>query len=80
MTRVTKTMLRGACKEQKTIFLAEWPNGCEATIENVRRAQALGLDLDWGIRWFTPEARATYEAAVAPARLAAFIASQGVKK
>lgn len=67
MTRITPAMLRGACKEQRDIFKAEWPQGCEATIENVRRAQELGLDLEWGKRWFSPAAWDSYQAARAQA-------------
>ena len=57
---ITKKMLRGACKEQKKIFKAEWPDGAEATLGNVLRAVELRLDLDWGTRLFTPAARAEY--------------------
>ena len=65
--RITLPMLRGACKEQRAIFKAEWPTGADATIENVRRAQELGLNLEWGLRWFTATARAAYQEATAPA-------------
>ena len=77
--RITLAMLRGACKEQRDIFRKEWPEGAEVTIENVRRAQELGLDLSWGERWFTPlplkayaeargHARKVYLEAISPAR------------
>ena len=77
--RITIGMLRGACKEQRDIFRKEWPEGAEVTIENVRRAQELGLDLSWGERWFTPlplkayaeareHARKVYLEAISPAR------------
>ena len=59
--RITLAMLRGACKEQRDIFRKKWPKGADATLENVLRAQALGLDLSWGTRWFTPEALAEYD-------------------
>lgn len=62
---ITKAMLRGACPEQRKIFLREWPKGAEVTLENVQRAVELGLDLGWGLRWFTPAARAEYERQVA---------------
>ena len=58
---ITKKMLRGACKEQKKIFKAEWPDGAEATLGNVLRAVELGLNLEWGRRLFSPTARAEYE-------------------
>ena len=57
---ITLRMLRGACPRQKAIFKREWPDGAEATIENVRRAQELGLDLAWGTKWFTLEALRLY--------------------
>ena len=61
--RITLAMLRGACKEQRDIFEAEWPEGVDVTIENVRRAQELGLTLAWGEHWFTAPARKAYDAA-----------------
>ena len=60
-TMITKRMLRGACEKQRDIFRKEWPKGAEATLENVLRGVELGLDLDWGTRWFTPEALEEYE-------------------
>jgi len=72
--RITLAMLKGACHEQRHIFLTEWPNGADATLENVQRAQAIGLDLDWGTCWFTPEARAEYERG----RAAAYVEFQRV--
>ena len=68
--RITIGMLRGACKEQRDIFRKEWPEGAEVTIENVRRAQELGLNLVWGEQWFTAPARKAYIEATAPARKA----------
>ena len=84
--RITLGMLRGACREQRDIFEAEWPEGADATIENVRRAQELGLNLAWGEHWFRVPARKAYiEArvqawkayleATATAWVAAYIAS-----
>ena len=67
--RITLAMLKGACHEQRHIFLTEWPNGADATLENVQRAQAIGLNLDWGTRWFTPEALAEYQRVTAAAWL-----------
>ena len=46
--RITIGMLKGACRDQRAIFKAEWPQGADVTIENVRRAQELGLTLSWG--------------------------------
>jgi hypothetical protein len=60
-------MLRGACKKQKAIFKAEWPDGAPATLENVLRAVELGLDLQWGAdHWFTSEALAEYNRQLDP--------------
>ena len=66
--RITLAMLRGACKDQRTIFRKEWPKGADVTIENVQRALVLGLDLYWGRKWFTPEAWAEYQRQDAPFR------------
>ena len=77
--RITIGMLKGACKEQRATFRKEWPEGAEVSVENVRRAQELGLDLSWGEHWFTVpawvayiEARVqalkAYNEAIAPAR------------
>ena len=63
--RITLRMLRGACEEQRAIFKAEWPEGVDVTLENVRRAQELGLSLAWGERWFTPQALKAYHEATA---------------
>ncbi|MBK7330575.1 MAG: hypothetical protein IPI85_16310 [Dehalococcoidia bacterium] len=68
--RITLAMLKGACKEQRDIFRAEWPEGVDVTIENVRRAQELGLALAWGEHWFTVPAKKAYREATAPARKA----------
>ena len=65
---ITSELLRRACKDQKAIFVQKWPDGAEVTIENVQRAVELGLDLNWGMRWFTPEALEEYERQVAPIR------------
>ena len=64
--RITLAMLRGACKDQRAIFKAEWPEGADVTIENVQRAVELGLSLYWGTKWFTPEVLAEYEWQTAP--------------
>ena len=57
---ITGEMLVEACEEQREVFRKEWPEGAEATIENVLWAVELGLDLSWGERWFTPEALGEY--------------------
>ena len=65
--RITLAMLGVACKEQRAIFRKEWPKGVEVTLENVRRAQEIGLSLEWGRGWFTPEAGKAFDEAIAPA-------------
>ena len=47
--KITKRLLKrkGATCDQVDIFAKEWPRGCEVTLENVTRAVALGLDIDW---------------------------------
>ena len=68
--RITNEMLVKAnvCEDQRAIFAAEWPEGCEVTIETAQRAVALKLDLDWAARHLLPERSfAAYCAATAPA-------------
>lgn len=71
---ITIKMLRGACPQQRQIFRLEWPQGAEATLENVRRAQELGLDLEWGARWFTNTSRWTFYEALTKAMKARSVA------
>jgi hypothetical protein len=66
--RITLDMLRGACKEQRDIFRAEWPEGAEVSVENAFRAQELGLSLLWGERWFTAAAEEAYREATSQSR------------
>lgn len=63
---ITSDMLRQAtaCPEQVEIFGREWPAGAEVTLENVRRAVALNLNLRWfAVKFFTAEARSAFAAA-----------------
>ena len=60
-------MLGGACREQRDIFRKEWPDGADITIENVRRARELGLNLAWGEHWFIAPAWKAYDEAIVPA-------------
>ena len=68
--RITLAMLKGACKEQRAIFRKEWSDGAEVTIENVRRARELDLNLSWGEGWFTVAALKAYREAIAQAWVA----------
>ena len=49
MIKITAQMLRdkNACKNQVTIFEAEWPEGVEISQAAIHRAIELRLDLDW---------------------------------
>jgi hypothetical protein len=63
-------MLRkaGACSEQRAIFTAEWPAGCEVTDATLVRAQVMGLDLKWAAHaLLSGPAWEAYDAAVRPA-------------
>jgi hypothetical protein len=46
---VTKEWLEDheACRDQVKVFVAEWPDGAELTLENLRRAADIGLSIDW---------------------------------
>jgi len=57
-----------ACADQRQTFNREWPDGVEVTRENLRRAAALNLNLDWfAPRVLSRSARKAYETAVASA-------------
>ena len=48
---------------QYAIFCAEWPNGCEVTHDNLLRAAAMGLDMEWfAKRVLPPKVYADYHA------------------
>ena len=56
--RITKEMLKAkgakaSCCDVRQ-FVSEWPDGVEVTEENIRRAFALQLDVDWAMRAFLP--------------------------
>ena len=36
-----------ACADEYDLFCKEWPGGCEATHDNLLRAAAIGLNLEW---------------------------------
>lgn len=68
--RVTAAGLRklGACAEQVEIVERAWPGGVTVTLRALRRATALGLNLDWWAqRVLSPEARTVYRQALATA-------------
>lgn len=54
--RITLNWLRslGACVDHIDIFTKEWPDGCASTAANLRRASAIGLDLDWFAKTILP--------------------------
>ena len=67
--RITAALLltRKACPEQVQVFACEWPKGAAITVENVSRARALDLDVEW-LRCLLPNAeRRAYEEAIATA-------------
>ena len=66
-TRITLTMLQHArpraCKDQRDLFAATFPEGMEVTEANLLYAAKAGLDLAWAARAFLPTPlRADYEA------------------
>src|SRR3990167_8728777 len=59
---------RKACRRQVADFEREWPEGAELTKENLLRAAALSLDLDWFAGGILPEpAQSAYDEATARA-------------
>lgn len=63
---------RGACNDQVAIFAAEWgPDGADWTEANLRRAVALGLDIEWlAETTLSASDRKAFDEAVAPHRKA----------
>ena len=65
---IRATDLHGACTGQVEIFVTEWPDGAPLTLDNVRRAAALHLDLNWfALHFLAAPALAAYEQATATA-------------
>ena len=67
--KITTEWLRKkrACAEQVAIFDREWPDGAELTPQNVDRAVALGLTVDWLLSYVLIGAkRQRYYAEVTP--------------
>jgi hypothetical protein len=57
-----------ACGDHVRVFRQEWPDGMGVTLENVRRAVVLRLDIEWASRCLlTPEEFAVYNKAMAQA-------------
>ena len=57
----------GACKIQRKVFAAEWPDGVVLSEQSLYRAAELGLDLWWFAREYLPAPLwAEYERQVAP--------------
>ena len=51
-----------ACPDAIDLFCAEWPEGCEATHDNLVHADAIGLDMEWfAKRVLPPQVFAAYE-------------------
>jgi len=44
-----------ACPDAIGLFCAEWPEGCEVTQDNLVRADALRLNLEWFAKCVLPE-------------------------
>jgi len=64
--KITKAILegKGACPRAIEVFAQEWPDGAEVTLENCRRAVALGLNLAWAVKnLLSPPAWADYDEA-----------------
>ena len=38
---------KGACGDQVKLFAGEWPDGCDVTETNLRRAGEIGMLLEW---------------------------------
>lgn len=56
-----------ACEKQCAIVERYWPDGAETTVENLRKARRLKLDVAWLHRFIPAAARAEYEMAIFPA-------------
>lgn len=52
--RITRKILEreDACESEVADFEIEWPNGANITLKNIRRAQELGLDIEWVVFQF----------------------------
>ena len=52
-----------ACPDAIDLFCKEWPNGCEVTHDNLVRADAMGLSLEWFAQCvLPPQVYADYQA------------------
>jgi hypothetical protein len=47
MKLITESMLRGACRSQRALFLKTFPEGAPVTMEASRKARKAGLDVLW---------------------------------
>lgn len=68
MDKITLKHLRGACKEQRALFRATFPDGAPLTQESLDTAIAAGLHVSWLASRLPLRARAEYDRAVAPAK------------
>ncbi len=68
--KITKEFLLSgpACMKQVQLFSSIFPDGAEVTMGNLALAREAGLDIDWFIAYrLSPQARAAYKQACAPA-------------
>ena len=56
-----------ACSGQVRLFERTFPKGVRVTLRNLNRAVKAGLDIVWTVKFLTPEQRAEYTKAIAPA-------------
>jgi len=56
-----------ACSDQVRLFERTFPKGVRVTLRNLNRAVKAGLDIVWTVKLLTPEQRAEYTKAIAPA-------------
>ena len=71
---------QNACPEQAAIFEAEWGEEARLTRENLERALALGLDLEWlAGRLLTAAALAEYDRVTAAAMIDALLVEENLR-
>ena len=68
MITVADLRAANACYYQVRLFEATFPKGVRVTLRNLNRAVKAGLNVTWAVKLLTPEQRAEYWKATAPAR------------